>query len=265
MLGLDNLRAVIANPELRAMLKSVASRKINSDLKTLQAHAELSRRLSDSRRISSGDGEELKRIVKEHLQFYGTLIDLSITFHQRLIDMLAETASGTPAEPAINGLTLTMKAPKGATVRAPFKIANNRAEPIQVRCKASPFVSEDGSQLIASGIAFSPPGAEIAPGSEEVFEAILPIGADFAVGQTYLGTLSTEGLEAMEIVVRLSVEPAAVEPAPKGATRARAAKPANQVDAITAKPAPSRVKRANAKGKPKRQTRSAAGKSIAVS
>jgi len=205
--ALENLGAVIGDPELRRLLKSVVTRKINADLKTIQAHAELSRRLSASRR-TNGDGEAdaLKRIVRDHLEYYGTLVDLSLSFHQRLIDMLAETAKGKPAEPAINGLTLAVTAPKGATVRAPFKIANNRAEAIQVTCRASPFVREDGSQMIASRIAFSPPGAEIAAGSEEIFEVILPVGPDFAPGETYLATLSTEGFDAVEIVVRLKVE-----------------------------------------------------------
>jgi hypothetical protein len=213
--ALENLGAVVGDPDLRRLLKSVLTRKITSDLKTIQAHAELTRRLAVSRRANGGgESDALKRIVREHLEYYGTLIDLSVSFHQRLIDLLAATARDRPAEPAINGLTLALSAPKGATVRAPFKIANNGAETIHVKCRASPFVREDGSQMIASGIAFSPPAAEIAPGSEEVFEVILPIGPDFVPGQTYLATLSTEGFEAMEIIVRLSVEAQQAREAP---------------------------------------------------
>lgn len=225
MIALESLGAVIADPDLRKLLKSVVTRKVTSDLKTIQAHAELSRRLAASRRVNgAGEAEALKQIVREHLEYYGTLVDLSLSFHQRLLDMLAETAQARPADPAINGLTLAMTAPKGATVRAPFKIANNRGDTVQVTCRASPFVREDGSQMIASRIAFSPPGAEIAPGSEEIFEAILPVGPDFIPGHTYLATLSTEGFEAMEIVVRLKVEgpteqPGAEPPARSGSRR----------------------------------------------
>lgn len=209
MLGLESLGAVIGDPELRKLFSSVATRKISADLKMLQAHAELSRRLARTKGPgSSGDGKALKRIVREHLEYYGTLVDLAHSFHQRLLDMLAETERGRPAEPAINGLTLALRAPVGATVRAPFKISNNRPDAIQVTCRASPFVSEDGSQLVASRIAFSPPGADIQPGSEEVFEVILPVGSDFVAGRTYLATLSAVGVEAMEIVVRLTVEAA---------------------------------------------------------
>jgi len=93
--ALENLGAVIADPELRRLLKSVVTRKISADLKTIQAHAELSRRLSASRRMNGdGETEALKRVVRDHLEYYGTLVDLSLSFHQRLIDMLAETAKG---------------------------------------------------------------------------------------------------------------------------------------------------------------------------
>jgi hypothetical protein len=208
---LENLGTIVADPELRTLFKSVATRKINADLKTLQAHAELSRRLAKNRRIGPGGGADpLKQIVREHLEYYGTLIDLSLTFHQRLIDTLASMNDAETHEPAINGLTLALNAPRGATVRAPFKISNNRPDPIHVTCRASPFVSDDGAQLIASRIAFLPPSAEIAPGSEEIFEAILPVGPDFDAGKLYLATLTADGFDAMSIVVRLKVEAPAV-------------------------------------------------------
>ena len=224
MLGLDNLGAILSDPELRALFKSVATRKVNADLKTLQAHSELSRRLAkDFRGAAGGQSGALRQIVKEHLEYYGTLVDLSHNFHQRLLDTLAQSARGAASEPAINGLTLAVKAPQGSTLRAPFKISNKRAEPIHVFCKASPFVSQDGTQMIASNIAFSPPGAEIAPGAEEIFEAILPIGPDFVPGKLYLATLSAEGFEPMSIVVRLQVEPPAREHAESASPTTQAA------------------------------------------
>ncbi len=208
MIGLDTLGSIVSDPELRSAFAKVAARKIKADLKSLEAHSELSRRILEARRSPGDDGAALRRIVREHLDYYGTLIDLSHSFHQRLIDLLTEIAHGAQGEPAINGLTMALRAPSGSMVRAPFKISNNRAEPIAVTCRASNFVSEDGSQMIASRIAFLPPGADIAPGSEEVFEVLLPVGPDFAPGRTYLATLAAEGLDAMEIVLRLTVDPA---------------------------------------------------------
>ena len=39
--------------------------------------------------------------------------------------------------------------------------------------------------LRESRIAFLPPGADIAPGAAETFEAIVPVGTDFTPGQTW--------------------------------------------------------------------------------
>ena len=246
MIGLQALGSILGDPELRKLFTQVASRKVSADLKTLQAHAELSRRLSDNRgRSADGSEANLKLIVKEHLEYYSTLIELSYNFHQRLLDLLDELAKAPGAESAINALTLALRASVGGTVRSPFKISNNRPEAISVTCRSSPFVSEDGSQLIASPIAFDPPGAEIQPGAEEIFDVIIPVGSDFIAGRTYFATLAAEGLDAMQIVARLTVEeaaakvpeaagtakrarPAAAQPRPKrapAATRRRAAKP----------------------------------------
>jgi hypothetical protein len=214
VLSLSQLGTALSDTELRMMLKSVLTRKISADLKTVQAHAELSKRLTQNRRKTlNGEGDELRQIIKEHLEYYGTLVDLSMNFHQRLLDKLARSAESA-SDPAVNGLTLAMTAPIGATVRAPFKISNNRPDSITVKCRASPFVSEDGSQLIASGMAFDPPGLEIASGSDEIFEAILPVTPDFVAGKLYLATLSADGFDAMSIVIRLQVEGPAVESAP---------------------------------------------------
>lgn len=251
MFGLASLGAIVADPELRRMFGQLASRKIKADLKTIEAHSELSRQLAAARRRPGDDGAALRRIVREHLEYYGTLIDLSHSFHQRLIDLLSELSKGGSAEPAINGLTMLLKAPKGATVRAPFKITNNRSDSITVTCRSSPFVSEDGTQLIASRIAFLPPGADIAPGSEEVFEVIVPIGPDFAPGRTYLATLAAEGLEAMEIVLRLEVEPAGVPAAPAQDDAGAAGSPARAARSA----APARRGRAPSNGRSSTGTR----------
>jgi hypothetical protein len=241
MIGLQALGSILGDTELRKLFTRVASRKVSADLKTLQAHAELSRRLSDNRRRSAGGSEaNLKLIVREHLEYYSALVELSYNFHQRLLDLLDELGKGPGADSAINALTLTLRAPAGATVRSPFKISNNRPEAINVVCRSSPFVSEDGSQLIASPIAFDPPGAEIQPGAEEIFEVIIPVGADFIAGRTYFATLAAEGLDAMQIVARLTVEETRAEAPKAAAPTKKTARPAA---------APSQPKRAPTRSK----------------
>lgn len=207
MIGLQSIGAVLSDPELRKMFADVASRKVKADLKTLEAHAELSRRLADNRQNARfAENGALKRIVRQHLEYYGTLIQMSYSFHDQLLHSLKDMGGRGDGEAAINALTLSLSAVPGATVRAPFKVSNNRPEPITVTCRASPFVSEDGTQLIGTPVAFDPPGAEIAPGSEQIFTAIIAIGPDFRVGRTYFATLSAEGIDSMQIITRLTIE-----------------------------------------------------------
>jgi hypothetical protein len=213
MFDLASLGTIIADPELRAMLKSVAVRKINADIKTLQAHSELSRYVFKAGRDKTGDTDpELRRVIREHLEYYGALIDLSTQFHNRLIENLRAATPATPS--TAPRLTLNLRAARGSIVRSPFKITNSRAEPVFITCVASPFVSEAGDEMVASPVTFVPPTAEIPPGGEAVFDAVLPVVPDFQVGKTYFATLTAEGVDAMSIVARLYVEAEAMVPPP---------------------------------------------------
>jgi hypothetical protein len=206
MFDLASLGTIISDPELRAMLKSVAVRKINSDIKTIQAHSELSKYVFKAGKDKSGDADpEMRRVIREHLEYYGALIDLSTQFHNRLIENLRAAVTPVSTAPT-QRLTLHLRAGRGSIVKSPFKISNSRAEPVFITCVASPFVSEAGDEMIASPVTFVPPSAEIPPGGEMVFEAVLPVIPDFQVGKTYFATLTAEGVDAMSIVARLYVE-----------------------------------------------------------
>lgn len=213
MFDLSSLGTIVGDTELRGMLKDLTVRKINSDIKTVQAHAELSRHLLRLRRDDVAGNAEFKRVLREHLEYYGALVDLSLRFHQRLLDQLQAGSGPAGGAGQADRLTLNVTARQGALVRAPFKIANSRAESIVITCTASPFVSEKGDHMVASGLTFEPPRGEIAARSDRVFEAVLPVTTDFEAGKTYFATLTAEGVEAMSILLRLTVEPAnAVEP-----------------------------------------------------
>ena len=187
--------------------------------------------------VRRGDESQgaLKDLVQRHLDFYGGLIEQSLTFHQNLLDTLKEMGRPSKETAPKDSLSLNLRTPQNSTLRAPFKITNTRADPVTIVCKASPFVSEDGTQLVAAAVAFDPPGAEIQPGVEALFDTIIAVGDGFSPGSTYLATLSVEGLDAMRIVVRLTVDPAmpvapaapdSVKPPDPAAPAAQAAAPA---------------------------------------
>ena len=214
MAGLGGLGSLLGDPELRSLVADLASRKIKADLKTLEAHAELARRLTVNR---GREGEEegiLKPVIREHLEYYGTLVELSYAFHQRLLDLLADSGKAGGAGASIHGTRLELKGSPGGTAVGRFTVFNGRAEPVSVACRASPFVSEDGSQLVASGISFDPAVREIAPGEEAPFHAAVPVGPDLLVGRAYLATLGAEGVDEVNILVRLAVEEPTASAAP---------------------------------------------------
>lgn len=245
MAGLGGLGSLLGDPELRSLIADLASRKIRADLKTLEAHAELARRLSANRRRGDEEGAALKPVIREHLEYYGTLVEMSYAFHQRLLDLLADRGEASVAGAAIHGTRLELRGSPGGTAVGRFTVFNGRAEPVSVTCRASPFVSEDGSQLVASGISFDPPVGEIAPGTEAVFHAAVPVGPDLLVGRAYLATLGAEGVEEVNIVARLTVEEPIASDAPdaEAPDRSRAAPRARKRRDGTAPAANPAVKR----------------------
>jgi hypothetical protein len=202
MSGLAGLASLLDDPELRTLAGEVVSRKITADLKAIEAYAELARKLTDNRRRGDG-GDTLKQVVREHLGYYGTLVAISHSFHDRLLDML--TVPPGEAGPAVNGTVLSLSAGPGATARGAFSVLNGRAEAVSVDCRSSPFVSEDGSQLVASTITFDPGVAVIPAGADVTFAVVVPVGPELLAGRTYFANLGADGVEDFNVVLRLTV------------------------------------------------------------
>lgn len=216
MLNLQSLTGLLRDPELRQKLSRVTSAKIKADIKSLQANAELSRRLIEAttRRGNHTDAAAqermLKAVVNEHLDYFDTLTEMSAAFSDRLLAMLAALGKGTngAGQPA-PALGMNLKGAIGTTLRAPFEIENNRAEPVTAVFRLTPYVSEDGSQLVAANHAFDPPQAVVPAGSKLRVTFVQPIAEGFTAGRDYLATISVEALDAMQIIVHLHVDPAA--------------------------------------------------------
>lgn len=219
MLNLQTLTGILRDEELRRKLTRVTSAKIKADIKALQANAELSRHLVEGAVRSRpqgapADGEKaFKSLINEHLDYYSTLIDLSAAFSDRLLARLAAMKKDAAAAGAASSaLTMNLRGPVGATLRAPFEIENNRPEPVTALFRLTPYVSEDGSQLVAANHAFDPPQAVVPAGGKLRVMFVQPITEGFAAGREYLATVSVDGLDAMQIVVRLHVDATAAEP-----------------------------------------------------
>ncbi len=252
MLGMDALGAAIGDAELRAEFGRVADRFVAAEIKAARVVGALSTRLGET-----GQADALKDLVRRHLAFYGDLVERSLAFHQTLLEELEASApakpTSTPPESA-DALSLSLRTPQHNTLRSTIRVANHRAELISIACKASPFVSEDGSRLVSGATAFDPPAAELQPGVEASFDLIISVGENFMPGHTYLATVSVEGMAAMRVVVRLTVDPAGTPVAPTAAEsppRAKRGARRSAAPVATAKPAGKAAKRLRPKRPPK--------------
>ena len=211
MLNLNVLRQLLADPALRGQISRLISNKVRADAKSLEANALLSRQLIElagrARRGERSDSDGvLRQLVKEHLDYYETLVNLTLAFNQRLADQLNGVAQQTPTDSAATVTTMRLAVPLGTTVRAPFRLENNRATPIAVGFEMTPFVSESGSEFVSAEVAFDPPLLRLEPGQEGRVELIVVVAPGFTVGSTYLATITLTGLDATQLLVRLVVE-----------------------------------------------------------
>jgi hypothetical protein len=216
VVNLDILTQLLNDRELRGQVSRLLANKVRADVKSLETNGMLSRQLLQAAaRAQRGDaavnGVALRAVVKEHLDFYESLVNQTLAFNQRLAERLH--GLGAPMEPAPAQATMRLQAPLHSTVRAAFRLENNRHVAIVVGFEITPFVSEAGSGIVSTDVAFDPPTAELKPGQETKIEMSIAVAAGFAPGTTYLATVSVKGLDATQLLVRLAVLPAATDAA----------------------------------------------------
>ena len=247
MITIDTLKQLLNDQELREQVSRLINNKIQTDLLGLRASAELSKHLLGIQRQQAADREQQKRLVrellKEHLDYYGTLINLTQGFNNSLLSKLAELEGGTP-HAADTPATLEIEAPLNSVVRAPFRLGNNSDAPISVGFESTPFVSEDGSKLVSVATSFDPPAVEIKPGEEAQVDLIVPVDEEFSSDTTYYATISVSGIESMQVVVKLKVVEA----------------PEIRTETDQAKPAPSKKKMSKRKRAAPKQAAGTLGK-----
>jgi hypothetical protein len=214
-LNLDNLRRLLSDPELRDQVSRLLTRKIRADTRTVEVNTQLAQYIGElARRPDAGDAamRALRATIKEHLDYYETLVGLTLAFNDRLMERLNGAAE--PAKETGTQANMVLSAQPGAVVRAPFHLENNKKTPIDVGFEITPFASADGNQLIASQTAFDPPTLQIQPGQEKKIELIFTVADAFRVGEDYFSTVTVTGLEGTQLLIKLHVEgsPSAVIP-----------------------------------------------------
>jgi hypothetical protein len=109
---------------------------------------------------------------------------------------------------------MNLAAAQDGVAQGSVLIENTRGAAIFVDFETTPFVSEDGSQLVAAEMVFDPARLDLQPEQEAKIEFILKVGEQFKPGTTYLATVTIRGLDAPNLLIRLLVKPAREHTAP---------------------------------------------------
>jgi len=246
VVNLDILTQLVNDRELRGQVSRLLANKVRADVKSLETGALLSRRLLEraaaaQRGQEQPNGAALRGLIKEHLDFYELLVSQTLAFNQRLAERLH--GLGAPLETSDSVMSLRLAAPLNSTLRAPFRLENNRSTPISVSFEITPFVGESGTGIVSAEAVFDPPALELKPAQEAKIDLILAITPGFVPGNTYLATVTVKGLEATQLLVRLQVEAERTESAqPATDAKSPAVHVAPAVDAVAPAPEPERKK-----------------------
>ncbi len=208
MVNLEILKQLVNDRELRGQAARVLTSKVRADFKSFETNALLSRRLLEvaafaQRGETAPQGASLRELIKEHLDFYESLVNQTLAFNQRLNERLQQL--GAAAREPDSALTLQLTAARHSMVRAPFTIENNRTKPIEVDFEIAPFCNEKGTDMVSAEVTFDPPRVQLKPGQEARIVMIVEVTDAFTPEEVYLATLSVKGLNGTQLLVRLHV------------------------------------------------------------
>jgi len=221
MFNIEALSTVIKDTKLQGQLAAVMRRFVEAEILGTRA---LNAMVINLVKTDDQSGERFRSFIERHAEFYGDLVERSLVFHQGVLDTLKEdsnrqnNAIDASTQP---DLSLNITCIKGETCRTPFKVTNSYSEPITVSLRATPFVSQDGDELISGAVSFDPPNCQIGSNGEVVIDAIISTEQNFKAGNTYLATLFVEGAIAMRIVAKMNVTRKRRAKPPKKAPRAK--------------------------------------------
>jgi len=215
VINTEILTSLLSDPELRGQISRLLTNKVRVDVKSLETSSLLSRQLFETA-LSAKQGQKvdndgrLRRLIKEHLDFYELILEQTLNFNQHLSKQLQ--GLGVPPTAQNTVPTMSLNADFNSLARAPFVLENNRATPISIGFEITPFVTESGSAFVSAEVAFDPPRLELKPGQEGKIELVIAVAQGFEVGQAYYATITVKGLTGKQMLVRLQVGPEQLKP-----------------------------------------------------
>lgn len=208
MISLDILKQLVSDRDLQGQVARLLTNKVRADVQALEVNSLLSRHLfENAAKAQRGDAvpndREVRGLVKEHLDFYESMLDQALAFHQRLKARLSNLRSYVDVQRTIE--TLKISGPVNSAARGRFRIENNNEHSITVSFELTPFRAELSNELVSTSVAFDPPLVELKPNQEARVECIVAVSDNFAPGCVYIARMNVKGLEGTELWVRLLV------------------------------------------------------------
>lgn len=233
MLGFGIASDLWKDSELRDLVGDLVNKTLKADVDILRNNAELSYRLmrcglKSSLNLGRNRDEDtaqttavLKDLIQVNVGYYSTLVDLNLTFTERLLstvkaphDQAPEPSPPTPA--TAEPLTMKLAANLGEWLRMPFRIENNRSKAMRVTFHLTAFRRSDEAQSVTAKAMFEPHAVELQPREEAQIFLVLPVTDPFEPGHHYRALLSAAGMDAMQIQVDLEVRQASPQPSSSG-------------------------------------------------
>lgn len=218
--------------DYKTKFNELATRLMTENVKIWQRYAEAVGRFSSGEAQSANaqgqmasfavheGGKFVRDLMQLSLNYYSILLDMSVDFTNRMLDQaLQPSAREAPPEPAAppppsSGGTrfeLNLSGQQGQTVASPFVVENKQAQAADVSFEITEFISEDGTTRFRAPVEFAPERFELEPGTEQVVQCRMSLGAEFVPGRRYMALVRVTGFPGMEIGLIVVPQPAGTE------------------------------------------------------
>jgi hypothetical protein len=204
-------------------LKVLVERSIQGNLAFLDRVSGAVRRAArewqthpEQRRFPTG-GDLVATWLDFNLKLYARLTDQSLAFLHDVATATEQLLGLRPSPAAPGGLSAAGPAPRaeislegrpGETATSGFLLENSTTETVSVSFAAGQLVSTQGETRSAELIRFDPPTLTLEPRAQRIIQVSVEVSREFQVGETYLATIKIVGLQAREVVLRLTILPA---------------------------------------------------------
>lgn len=216
--------------ELGQEFQDLASRSLKEQVRVAQRYTDLAQKAGRGDLLQKPAQDDYWRFVSEapmqyvsnlaslHMNYYGALMDLGRTYHEKFLRQVAgEGGAGGAAPSATHAASVAastrrveieLRGAVGEEATRGFVLENKHSEAADIFFLVSDFVGPEGIPPFRADLEFQPARFTLRPGEERVITLRLQLNpALFVAGSRYTATAVVRGYDDLELGV--SVFPAA--------------------------------------------------------